>query len=76
MQLIAEKEILIVVASLVVHSYAIKNDIVAYTMLPMMYSVLPLLMCSEKFLMSDVMATNLMLTGLIFLFTTFPLTLG
>jgi len=34
---------------------------------------LPLLMFSEKFLMSDVLATNLMLTGLLFLLTTFPL---
>jgi len=29
------------------------------------------LMFSEKFLMSDVLVTNLMLTGLLFLFTTF-----
>jgi len=30
------------------------------------------LMFSEKFLMSDVLATILMLTGLLFSFTTFP----
>jgi len=33
-------------------------------------------MFSEKFLMSDVLATNLMLTGLLFLFPTFPILLG
>jgi len=31
---------------------------------------------SDKFLMSDVFATNLMLTGFLFLFSTFPLILG
>jgi len=31
---------------------------------------------SDKFLMSDVLSTNLMLTGLLFLFSTFPLILG
>jgi len=30
----------------------------------------------EKFLMSDVLTTNLMLTGLLLLFTTFPLISG
>jgi len=40
-------------------------------------SVLTLdLMFSENFLMSDVLGTNLMLTGLLVLFTTFPLILG
>ena len=34
------------------------------------------LMFSEKFLMSDVLATNLMLTGVLFLFSTFPSHLG
>jgi len=34
------------------------------------------LMFSEKFLMSDVWGTNLTLTGLLFLFSTFPLILG
>jgi len=33
-------------------------------------------MFSDIFLMSDVLATNLMLTGLSFLFYTFPLILG
>jgi len=31
---------------------------------------------SVEFLMSDVLATNLMLIGLLFLFSTFPLVLG
>ena len=42
----------------------------------LLHLVLPLLMFSEKFLMSDVLATNLMLTGLLCLFFTFPLLLG
>ena len=33
------------------------------------------LMFSDKFLMSDVFETNLMLTGLLFLFSTFPILL-
>jgi len=32
-------------------------------------------MFSHKFMMSDILATNLMLIGLLFLFSTFPLTL-
>jgi len=39
-------------------------------------SVLPLPMFSEKFLMSDVLAEDLMLSGLLFLFFTFLLLLG
>jgi len=33
-------------------------------------------MFSDKFLMSDVLATNLMLTGFLFLFSAFHLILG
>ena len=36
-------------------------------------SVLPFLMFSDKFLMSDVLATKLTLTGVLFLFPTFPI---
>jgi len=31
---------------------------------------------SDKYLMSDILSTNLMLIGLLFLFSTFPLILG
>ena len=33
-------------------------------------------MLPDNFLMSNVLATNLMLTGLLFLYSTFPLILG